>query len=73
MNTNRDELGDVLRRAIADSGLTLNRIARRSGVEYGSLWRIAKAGADPRLSTVSRLAPTLGLTVTIKRAKTGEG
>jgi predicted transcriptional regulator len=51
---------DQLRKAIAESGMTLYRVAKDSQVDHATLHRFM-AGQDLRLSTVDKLAAYLGL------------
>ena len=46
-----------------DSGIGGTGLSDDSGIPYAGLWRIVNDNADPRLSTVSRLATVLGLTL----------
>ncbi len=65
-------LQDQLREAIEDSGLTLYRIAKGSGVAYQVLHRFARGERDLTLETASRLAEYFGMRMTRpKRPKTG--
>jgi len=49
-------LQDQLRQAVEDSGLTLYRIAKDSGIAYQVLHRFARGERDLTLETASRLA-----------------
>lgn len=49
-------LQDQLRQAVEDSGLTLYRIAKDSGIAYQVLHRFARGERDLTLKTASRLA-----------------
>jgi transcriptional regulator with XRE-family HTH domain len=61
---------EKVRRAIKGSGLTLNEIARRTGVNVGSLSRFTRGQVGISLRTFERLAEELGLTLTVvKRRK----
>ena len=65
-------LQDQLREAIEDSGLTLYRIAKGSGIAYQVLHRFARGERDLTLETASRLAEYFGMRMTRpKRPKTG--
>lgn len=65
-------LQDDLRRAIQDSGLTLYRIAKGSGIAYQVLHRFARGERDLTLETASRLADYFGMRLTRpKRPKKG--
>ena len=55
---------DELRRAIADSGLTLYRIAKDSGVPHAALYRFVNREQDIKLATADKLAAYLGLRLT---------
>ncbi len=60
-------LHDQLRQAVADSGLSLYRIAKDSGVAYPVLYRFARGERDLTLETASRLADFLGMRLTRPR------
>ena len=65
-------LQDQFRQAIEDSGLTLYRIAKGSGIAYQVLHRFARGERDLTLETASRLADYFGMRLTRpKRPKTG--
>jgi plasmid maintenance system antidote protein VapI len=65
-------LQDQFRQAIEDSGLTLYRIAKDSGVAYQVLHRFARGERDLTLETASRLADFFNMRLTRpKRPKTG--
>ena len=65
-------LQDELRKAVEDSGLTLYRIAKGSGIAYQVLHRFARGERDLTLETASRLADYFGMRLTRpKRPKTG--
>jgi plasmid maintenance system antidote protein VapI len=66
-------LQDQLRQAIEDSGLTLYRIAKDSGVVYQVLHRFASGERDLTLETASKLADYFGMRLTRpRRPKKGE-
>jgi plasmid maintenance system antidote protein VapI len=60
-------LQDQLRQAIADSGLTLYRVAKGSGVAYQVLHRFARGERDLTLETATRLADYFGMRLTRPR------
>ena len=60
-------LQDQLRQAVEDSGLTLYRIAKESGVAYQVLHRFACGERDLTLETASRLADFFGMRFTRPR------
>jgi plasmid maintenance system antidote protein VapI len=65
-------LQDELRRAVQDSGLTLYRIAKGSGIAYQVLHRFANGERDLTLETASKLADYFGMRLTRpKRPKKG--
>ena len=57
-------LQDQLRQAVQDSGLTLYRIAKDSGIAYQVLHRFAGGERDLTLETASRLADYFGMRLT---------
>jgi len=60
-------LQDQLRRAVEDSGLTLYRIAKGSGIAYQVLHRFARGERDLTLETASKLADYFGMRLTRPR------
>ena len=65
-------LQDQLRQAIQNSGLSLYRIAKESGVAYQVLHRFARGERDLTLETATRLADYFGMRLTRpRRPKTG--
>ena len=67
-------LQDQLREAIGDSGLTLYRIAKDSGIAYPVLFRFARGERDLTLETATKLADYFGMRLTRpKRPKTKGG
>ena len=54
-------LSDQLRTAIDDSGLTIYRIAKDSGVEPTALMRFYHGERDIRLGSAEKVAARLGL------------
>ena len=54
-------LTEQLLAAIADSGLSVNRLSKDSGVEQSSLQRFVTGERDMRLSNANKLAACLGL------------
>jgi plasmid maintenance system antidote protein VapI len=60
-------LQDQLRQAIRDSGLSLYRIAKGSGIAYQVLHRFARGERDLTLETASRLADYFGMRLTRPR------
>ena len=65
-------LQDQLREAVANSGLSLYRIAKDSGVVYQVLHRFARGEHDLTLETATKLADYFGMRLTRpKRPKKG--
>ena len=60
-------LQEQFRQAIEDSGLTLYRIAKDSGVAYPVLYRFASGERDLTLATASKLADYFGMRLTCPR------
>lgn len=60
-------LTEQLLQAIADSGLSVNRLAKDSGVEQSSLQRFVTGERDMRLSNANKLAACLGLHLTKRK------
>lgn len=58
----RVQLDDSLRRAIRKCGLSANQLAQRAGVPQPTITRFL-AGADMKLSTASKIATYLGLSL----------
>jgi len=59
-------IGEQLRRAIIDSGLTAYRISQDTGVAVDSIQRFLNGERDLRLQTVEVVAGYLGLQLTPK-------
>ena len=55
------DLGDQLRAAFAESGLSRFELARQAGVSYAIAHRFIGGDRDIRLATASKLAKVLGL------------
>ncbi len=66
-------LQDQLRQAVEDSGLTLYRIAKDSGIAYQVLHRFARGERDLTLATASRLAGYFGMRLTRPRRPKKKG
>ena len=58
-----------LRRAIADSGETLYRVAKDSGVDYSTVYRFMSGKQTLTLDTADKLAAYLGLRLTTHSTK----
>jgi transcriptional regulator with XRE-family HTH domain len=54
---------EIVRTAIRESGLSLNELARRSGVEASALSRFVNGMVGLTLTSFEKLAPVLGLRV----------
>ncbi len=54
------DIAEQLRIAVRDSGLNLNRLAKKAGVPQPVLWRFMQ-GQDIHFSTARKLASFLGL------------
>jgi transcriptional regulator with XRE-family HTH domain len=59
----------VLRRAIAESGLSFAELERRSGVKRQSLMKFAKGEQSLRLDMADKLMNCLGLEITPYRGR----
>jgi transcriptional regulator with XRE-family HTH domain len=57
-------VSDRLRRAISESGLSLNELAERSGTDKGRLSRFMRGERGLTLDTVDKLAGVLRLRLT---------
>lgn len=62
-------LADDLRAAIAASGLSLNELRRRCGVDHGQLSRFVRGERDLTLTNAGRVAGALGLALLPAEAK----
>lgn len=60
-------LSDVLRRMIAESGLSMYMLSKRSGVERMSLTRFAEKRTSLRIDRADRLAAFFGLELVKRR------
>jgi len=58
---------DLIRRGIAESGLSFIELERRTGVKRQSLMRFARGEQSLRLDMAERLFDTLGLELVKKR------
>ena len=68
MNGKKPEtLSDQLRRIIADCGMSRYQISKQSGVPEAALSRFVNRKTGLTTDTLDRLAPTLGLELTVKR------
>jgi transcriptional regulator with XRE-family HTH domain len=56
----------AITKAIADSGLPLREIARRSGVDVGVISRLIAGSRTPTLETADKIIDALGLDVKLK-------
>jgi len=56
-----NDLAAQLKRAIADSRLSMLKVAERSGLRYQTVHRFLTADRDIALSSASKLAGLLGL------------
>ncbi|MHC4089826.1 MAG: helix-turn-helix domain-containing protein [Planctomycetota bacterium] len=65
-------MGDVIRATFRKSGLSIKQLADRSGIPYASAHGIVSGTRDPALSTVSKLAPVLGLELAPVRRRKGK-
>jgi transcriptional regulator with XRE-family HTH domain len=61
MNKSKATITDVLRAAIEQSGLTLYRVGKESGVPSSNLRRFVRGEMSVRLDKADRLAAYLGL------------
>ena len=66
-------LHDQLREAVEDSGLTLYRIAKGSGIAYQVLHRFARGERDLTLETATKLADYFGMRLTRPRRPNKKG
>jgi transcriptional regulator with XRE-family HTH domain len=60
---------EIVRAAVRESGLSLNELARRSGVEASALSRFMNGTVGLTLTSFEKLAPVLGLRVTRRSAR----
>jgi hypothetical protein len=61
-----DNVGETIRRSVLESGQTLYRVAKDSGVNYGTLHRFMTRERSMSLDAVEKLCAYLGLTLTRK-------
>jgi plasmid maintenance system antidote protein VapI len=62
-------ISDVLRRTIAESGISYNALQRETGVTRASIMRFVRGDQSMRLDMVDRLAAFFGLELGPMRAK----
>ena len=60
---------ETLRKAFAESGMSMKALSERSGVPYASVHATFTGNRDPQLSTVERLCKVLGLELTTVKRK----
>ena len=61
MGRKRQKPEDVLKRAIAESVLSLNELSRRTGISTSQLSRFMRGQRDIGFASVARLMEALGL------------
>ena len=66
---NEPRASDVVREAIETSGLSLQELARRTGVDVAVLSRFMSGAVGISLTTFEKLAPELGLRVVRRRGQ----
>ena len=70
MDTNPDNhLARLIRRAFANSGLSIKALAKRADVSYGALHGFIAGTRDCTLGTASKLCKALGLKLVSSRRK----
>lgn len=62
-------MSDRVREAIKTSGLTRYQIAKQSGVTEGALSRFVAGERDMTLRTLERIAPLIGVRLTVSRPR----
>jgi hypothetical protein len=61
----RPGVSETLRKAVLDSGKTLYRVAKDTGIDYAVMWRFAHGRSRSLdLATLDRLCTYLGLRLT---------
>jgi transcriptional regulator with XRE-family HTH domain len=60
------DVAETIRRTILESGKTLYRVAKDSGVNFGTLYRFMSRERSMSLDAVEKLCAYLGLTLTRK-------
>ena len=61
----RKQLLDQVRTAVANSGLTLYEIAKRTGIAQSSLSRFMRAERGLSIESLEMLAPVIGLSIVV--------
>ena len=64
------DIGDQVRQAIENCGMSRATISRSTGVSEGMLSRFVHGETDMTLRTLARIAPVIGVRVIVKRPKT---
>jgi len=64
-------LTEVLRRTIAESGVSLLQIERATGIHRASISRFVAGKRSLRLDVADKLAPYFGLELTLSRKRKG--
>lgn len=57
----RESMQDVLRKAFADSGLSIKKLSALTGLPYSVTHRVVNGVSDPQLSTVEKISRVVGL------------
>jgi plasmid maintenance system antidote protein VapI len=60
----KQPISDLLRRAIAESGISYNALQKETGVTRASIMRFVRGDQSIRLDMADRLAAYFGLTLT---------
>lgn len=68
-----NEFAELLRKAFERSGLSIRQLSLRSGIAYAACHGLVHAERDITLATASRIADTLGLTLSPVRRRTKKG
>lgn len=73
MTSKPKTMTEELRKSVADSGLSLYRIAKDSGVPHAAMHRFVNDGRDLKLSTADKLAAYFGLRLVGKESTKRKG
>jgi len=65
MKAKREKPSDVVRRAVADSGLCNSQVCRAAGLNEAVLSRFMAGTRNLTLTTLDALAPVLGLRIVV--------
>ena len=67
------DMSDQVRQAIRNCGMTQYAIAKATGITKGALSRFMAGERDMNLRTLQRIAPAIGVSLTVKKPNRSKG